>query len=169
MTGVQTCALPICETVGGESEQAERQGLYEATSGLEDSFYLDTLKSGEAGEISLRVALDGETQGNDYQNTLARLRLNLAVEETDGNNGGNNGNGNGGGNGEDGNGGDGNGGGNNGGGRENGGRFYTPGGAQTGDPAQLMLLSVTALVSGLALMILLVVYQRKDRGGNKHE
>ncbi len=157
------------ETVGGENEQAERQGLYEATSGLEDSFYLDTLKSGEAGEISLRVALDGETQGNDYQNTLARLRLNLAVEETDGNNGGNNGNGNGGGNGEDGNGGDGNGGGNNGGGRENGGRFYTPGGAQTGDPAQLMLLSVTALVSGLALMILLVVYQRKDRGGNKHE
>lgn len=153
------------ETVGGENGQAERQGLYEATSGLEDSFYLDTLKSGEAGEISLRVALDGETQGNDYQNTLARLRLNLAVEETDGNNGGNNGNGNGGG----GNGGDGNGGDGNGGGRENGGRFYTPGGAQTGDPAQLMLLSVTALVSGLALMILLVVYQRKDRGGNKHE
>lgn len=160
------------ETVGGENEQSERQGLHGATSGLEDSFYLDTLGSGEEGEISLRVALDGETQGNDYQNTLARLRLNLAVEETDGNNGnngdGNNGGGNdGGGN----NGGNNNGGGNNGGGSgsSGGGRIYTPGGAQTGDPAQLMLLSVAALVSGLALMILVVVYQRKDRGGNKHE
>ena len=153
------------ETVGGENEQTERQGLYGATSGLEDSFYLDTLGSGEEGEISLRVALDGETQGNDYQNTLARLRLNFAVEETDGNDG-NNGNGNNdGGHNDGGNGGDGN----NGGGAESGGRFYTPGGARTGDPAQLMLLSVAALASGLALMILLVVYQRKDRGGNKHE
>ena len=32
------------------------------------------------GSISLVVSLDGETQGNDYQDTLADLQMNFAVE-----------------------------------------------------------------------------------------
>ena len=30
--------------------------------------------------LNLRVALDGETQGNDYQDTLAELQMKFAVE-----------------------------------------------------------------------------------------
>lgn len=67
------------DTVGGENTGG-RVGLHGATSGLEDYFYLDTLTSGQQGFITLRVALDGETQGNDYQNTLASLQMNFAVD-----------------------------------------------------------------------------------------
>lgn len=69
------------DTVGGEST-GDRVGLRGATSGLEDYFYLDTLEPGQRGFITLRVALDGETQGNDYQNTLASLQMNFAVDTT---------------------------------------------------------------------------------------
>lgn len=72
------------DTVGGEETEsiinAVGEGLHEATSALEDFFYLDELKTGETGQIDLTVALDGETQGNDYQDTLAELRMNFAVE-----------------------------------------------------------------------------------------
>lgn len=67
------------DTVGGESAQGG-VGLHGATGALEDYFYLDTLKNGETGSITLEVGLDGETQGNDYQNTLADLQMNFAVE-----------------------------------------------------------------------------------------
>lgn len=69
------------DTVGGEST-GDRVGLHGATSGLEDYFYLDTLAPGQQGLITLRVALDGETQGNAYQNTLASLQMNFAVDTT---------------------------------------------------------------------------------------
>lgn len=69
------------DTVGGENN-GSRVGLKSATSGLEDYLYLDTLNPGQRGVITLRVALDGETQGNDYQNTLARLQMNFAVDTT---------------------------------------------------------------------------------------
>lgn len=69
------------DTVGGESVSAAGQGLHEATSALgEDWLYLDTFKNGEGGTINLRVELEGETQGNDYQDTLAQLQMNFAVE-----------------------------------------------------------------------------------------
>lgn len=68
-------------SVGGEGKTlTDRVGLHEATSALEDFFYLDTLSQGESGYITLRVALEGETQGNAYQDTLARLQMNFAVE-----------------------------------------------------------------------------------------
>ena len=35
------------------------------------------------GIITLEVALDGETQGNSYQDTLADLQMNFAVELRD--------------------------------------------------------------------------------------
>lgn len=68
------------DTVGSEEGSGNREGLREATAALEDYFYLDTLTTGRSGRITLEVALDGETQGNDYQNTLADLQMNFAVE-----------------------------------------------------------------------------------------
>lgn len=68
------------DTVGGESRDQGEDGLHGATEALEEYFYLDTLATGESGEIQLTIALDGETQGNDYQDTLADLRMNFAVE-----------------------------------------------------------------------------------------
>lgn len=73
------------DTVGGDSISAAGQGLHEATNALKDEYlFLDTLAKGDAGSITLEVALDGETQGNDYQNTLADLQMNFAVEMTTG-------------------------------------------------------------------------------------
>ncbi len=68
------------DSVGGEKNEEAGVGLHEATDSLDEYFYLDTLAAGQAGEITLLVALDGETQGNVYQNTLAELNMNFAVE-----------------------------------------------------------------------------------------
>lgn len=68
------------DTVGGENSGAAGEGLHGATNALQDYFYLDTLENGQKGTITLEVALDGETQGNDYQDTLADLQMNFAVE-----------------------------------------------------------------------------------------
>lgn len=72
------------DTVGGESAAdvigRMGEGLHGATNALKDYFYLDTLTHGDDGRITLEVALDGETQGNDYQDTLADLQMNFAVE-----------------------------------------------------------------------------------------
>lgn len=70
------------DTVGGDTSGGAEEGLHGATDGLEDYFYLDTLASGKSGKITLEIALDGETQGNDYQDTLADLQMNFAVETT---------------------------------------------------------------------------------------
>ena len=70
------------DTVGGEGVTASGEGLQQADDALSDFFYLGRLDVGESGQVSLAVALEGETQGNDYQNTLARLQMNFAVEET---------------------------------------------------------------------------------------
>lgn len=80
-SGTETL-LYSSEVVGGEEDTAlEGEGLHQATNSLEDYFFLDRLKSGEGGRVELFVKLDGETQGNDYQNTLARLQMNFAVEK----------------------------------------------------------------------------------------
>lgn len=76
----QTDTLFDSDTVGGEGDSKAGEGLKQATNGLSDYFYLDTLKSSESGEVTLEVALDGDTQGNDYQDTLADLQMNFAVE-----------------------------------------------------------------------------------------
>lgn len=75
--GAET-VLYSSETVGGEG--ASGDGLHQATVGLEDYFYLDRLDTDEKAQIRLYVKLDGETQGNDYQDTLAKVRMNFAVE-----------------------------------------------------------------------------------------
>lgn len=68
------------ETVGGDGTD----GLHDTTSSLKDYFFLERLDEGESGTVTLFVGLDGETQGNDYQNTLARLQMNFAVEKVAG-------------------------------------------------------------------------------------
>ena len=69
------------EVVGGEEDvKNEGEGLHQATNYLEDYVYLGRLAKDEAGKVVLTVKLDGETQGNDYQDTLARLQMNFAVE-----------------------------------------------------------------------------------------
>lgn len=70
------------ESVGGETVNGSGEGLHQATDSLEDFFYLDRLSSGEKAEINLTVKLEGETQGNEYQDTLAKLQMNFAVEQT---------------------------------------------------------------------------------------
>ena len=67
------------EVVGGEDAKDE-EGLHQATNGLEDYFYLGRLAKDEQAVIRLYVQLDGETQGNAYQDTLAKLQMNFAVE-----------------------------------------------------------------------------------------
>lgn len=76
----KTDTLFDSETVGGEGASKAGEGLRQATNGLDDYFFLDTLKSGKSGTVTLEVALDGDTQGNDYQDTLADLQMNFAVE-----------------------------------------------------------------------------------------
>ena len=70
------------ESVGGENILKDSaEGLHQATGTLEDHFYLDRLESGKKAYIKLFVGLDGETQGNAYQDTLAKLQMNFAVEK----------------------------------------------------------------------------------------
>lgn len=69
----ETVSIYDSETVGGENSAAI--GLHEATQGLDDYFFLGTLESGASGKVVLTVSLDGETQGNAYQATLADLQL----------------------------------------------------------------------------------------------
>lgn len=69
------------ESVGGEKEGAKSEGLHEATDSLEEFLYLDRLEAGQRGAVSLYVKVDGETQGNDYQDTLSSLQMNFAAEQ----------------------------------------------------------------------------------------
>lgn len=70
------------DLVGGEEDIIkEGEGLHQATNSLEDYFYLDTLKAGGKGTVKLFVEIEGETTGIDYQETLAKLKINFAVEK----------------------------------------------------------------------------------------
>ena len=75
------------ETVGGDSST----GLLEVNKSLKEDydrngekyFYLDNLARGQGGQVLLTIALDGETQGNAYQDRLADLKMNFAVQIAD--------------------------------------------------------------------------------------
>lgn len=135
--------------IGGEGKDGSEVGLKEVEESLKDYLYLGRLNSGKGGALKLTIVLDGETQGNNYAQTLAQLKLNFAVEEvpeetTPG--GG------------------------------SGGRTvrrtvtqYVLTGVQTGDESRTLLWTVIALGSGLALLFLCVGRIRKDRGGDGNE
>ena len=145
----ETKVLYSSTSVGGENVSGAGEGLHEASDSLEQFFYLDHLSGGKEGTITLVVGLNGETQVASYQNTLARLRLNFAVEETAGNGGGG--------------GGSSSGGGNEGGSPTPGSAVYSPGAVQTGDPGGMAFWSALALLSGLLLLVCAVVSMRRER------
>ena len=76
----QVTELFNSDTVGGDTISAAGEGLKEATSGLDSYFLLDTLNANESGFVTLTVVLEGETLGNSYQDTLADLNMDFAVE-----------------------------------------------------------------------------------------
>ena len=78
----QLVTLYDSETVGGELKGTEPEGLNEVDSALKSYMALETMRTGSAGLVTLKVALDGETQGNSYQDSLADLRMRFAVEVT---------------------------------------------------------------------------------------
>lgn len=136
--GVET-TLYDSETVGGETS-SEEEGLHQATDSMKEYFYLDRLKTGESGVVTLRVKVNGETIGNGYQQTLAKLQMTFAVEKVtaatvidqpqkD--------------------------------------RIITNV-VQTGDHAKILLFSVMALLSGLLLLIM-AVKSMKDRADQEGE
>ena len=53
------------ENVGGESTTGKLEGL----------------EPGKSGTVTLKVTVEGETQNNDYQKTLAKLQMTFAVEK----------------------------------------------------------------------------------------
>ncbi|MCI8586800.1 MAG: hypothetical protein HFI92_13110 [Lachnospiraceae bacterium] len=155
------------ENVGGEKNSPSGEGLHEVFQ--EDYFYLDRLDSGKSGSVSLTVALDGETNGNGYQNTLAKLQMAFAVEPVNGGggNGGSGGSGGSGGGSSD----DGSGGGSGGESAPGGGASsvaFTLGSVQTGDASNLVLWSALALAAGLLLMLYGFICYRRERRGRNH-
>ncbi len=77
--GGETTILYSSEKFGGEGRY-NGVGLHGATTTLDEYFYLERMGNGDTGTVKLKVALDGQTQGNAYQNTLARLQMNFATE-----------------------------------------------------------------------------------------
>ena len=67
--------------VGGEGA-AGGEGLRDVGESLKNYFYIGTLAARQQGTVRLVIGLDGETQGNNYQNTLADLQMGFAVEPT---------------------------------------------------------------------------------------
>lgn len=68
------------DTVGGDENVNGQEGLHEIAGAPGEYFYLERLKQGETGMVTLWMRVDGETQGNGYQETLAELQMNFAVE-----------------------------------------------------------------------------------------
>ena len=72
------------DSIGGTNMgSAGPEGLMQIDGAAGDYFYLERLKQGETGRVTLWLRVDGETQGNGYQKTLAQLQMNFAVELAD--------------------------------------------------------------------------------------
>lgn len=76
----ETTTLFSSDTVGGDTAAGGKQGLKEVTGAMDDYFLLGTLNKGQSAKVELAVSLDGETQGNAYQQSLADLSMDFAVE-----------------------------------------------------------------------------------------
>lgn len=68
------------EMVGGEDTE-NGEGLHTVSEALGEMFYLSRLESNASAKVRLEVSLDGETQGNAYQDQLARTAMQFAAEE----------------------------------------------------------------------------------------
>ena len=81
--GTETVLFDSSSIGGEKAAGVKEKGLLEVNDELEKFFYLDRLNSNETASVILYVQLDGETQGNDYQKTLAELQMSFAVEKID--------------------------------------------------------------------------------------
>ena len=79
----ETTTLFDSTAVGGDVVTVAGEGLKTIGEGRSEYFLIDTLEQGESGYVDLYVMLDGETQMNAYQDTLAQLSVNFAVELPD--------------------------------------------------------------------------------------
>lgn len=70
-------------TVSGDAGSGETQGLFDATTATGEYFFLDTLAPKAKAQVTLYVAIDGETHGNTYFDTDARIQLSFAAEPSD--------------------------------------------------------------------------------------
>ena len=86
--GGEETVLFDSDTVGGSGENPAGQGLHAADNALRDYFYFATLAPGEGGTVTLFIALEGESQGNAYQDTLADLQMSFAAAIPGGGSGG---------------------------------------------------------------------------------
>lgn len=71
------------DEIGGsdaDNPENEKEGLNQVEGAIKDFFYLDALDAGQSGRVHLTIVLDGETQRNNYQDTLANLELQFGVE-----------------------------------------------------------------------------------------
>ena len=75
--GTET-VLFTSQKVGGENSDGLKE--LEKDNKLNDYFYLGGLAGGQGAKVMLTVELDGETQGNSYQDKVANLSMNFAVE-----------------------------------------------------------------------------------------
>lgn len=75
--GTET-VLFTSQRVGGENSDGLKE--LEKDNKLNDYFYLGGLAGGQGAKVMLTVELDGETQGNSYQDKVANLSMNFAVE-----------------------------------------------------------------------------------------
>lgn len=130
----KTTTLYSSEKFGGDG-RINGVGLHGATKTLDNYFYLDRTKKGDTGVVKLKVALDGETLVNDYQNTIARLQMDFATELA------------------------GNGAGNNGGSGGSGGRREV---IKTGDQTQMLLFVLLTLGAGLVFLLTVFIRLRRD-------
>ena len=79
----ETSTLYSSEKFGGDG-RINGVGLHGATKTLEDYFYLERMGKDAKGTVKLKVALDGETLVNNYQNTYAKLQMDFATELVEG-------------------------------------------------------------------------------------
>lgn len=68
------------DTVSGDAGSGGTQGLFDATTATGEWFYLDTLASQARAQVILSVSIDGETHGNPYFDTNAKVQLAFAAE-----------------------------------------------------------------------------------------
>ena len=77
----QSRTLYDSEHVGGDRDNAsDPEGLNEATDAMDEFIFLENMKKGQSGKVTLKVSLDGETEGNAYFDTLAQVKVRFAVE-----------------------------------------------------------------------------------------
>lgn len=146
-TAGETTTLYSSEKFGGEG-RINGVGLHGATVSLDDYFYLDRMGAGEEGVVKLKVALDGETLVNDYQNTFARLQMDFATELISNNPPGNTPPG-----------------GNPPGGNPPGNPGGNPPGdvVKTGDQTRFMASMVMMLAAGLVILVVVAVRMKRER------